>query len=140
MINTLVGQIFLVLVTIASASGGLYSTWVSRKQIASNTKRTDVESEHMEDQTWISRLDALSRDLKRLQGLSDERFERLIEIETLITEHVQWDFKMVRECRARGWHVEDPPSLVYVKRKIQEEKAVIQKEMGNNSDTIGSEE
>lgn len=123
MLNHPVVQILLVLVALVSAVGGIYSAIKS-------SKKTDAEAEATSDKTWITRLDALSKDLGKLQALSDERFERLVELETLITEHVTWDFRVVRMLREHGLECEDPPSLVYVRRKLAEEKNAIRQEMG----------
>lgn len=132
MLDTLVGQLFLVIVAAISAAGGIYATYVSRKTTDAAAEKSSAESEHIEDQTWINRLDALSKDFNRLQKLSDSRFERLVELERLITEHVSWDFTMVRLAREHGWEIEDPPSLVYVKQELQKEKAIIEREINGN--------
>ena len=131
--SQLIGQIVLVVVAAIAASGGVYATFASRKQGQATAEKTGAEAEQIEDATWINRLNALGDELGRLQLLSDARFERLVEIEKLITDHVQWDFAMVRLARQHGWEVEDPPSLVYVKRKLQEEKAVLKQEMGDDT-------
>lgn len=131
LLNNIVGQVFLVLISVISASGGIYATIMSRKKAGAEAMKTEAEAEHTSDKTWIQRLDALSTDLGRLQLLSDERFERLVELETLITDHVTWDFKVVRMLRGHGLDCEDPPSLVYVRRKLAEEKNAIKKEMGS---------
>ena len=132
----LIGQIVLVLVAAISAAGGIYATVVSRRQVRASADKTDAEKDQLEDATWIARLDALSRDLGKLQALSDARFERLVAIEQLITDHVEWDFMVMRECRSRGWNVPTPPSLVYVKRAVQEEKEAVAREIGENSGPI----
>lgn len=133
--NSLIGQVFLVLIALISASGGIYATVVSRKKTGAEAMKTEVEAEQTSDKTWIQRLDALSNDLGRLQLLSDERFERLVELEMLITEHVTWDFTVVRLLRQHGIDIHEPPSLVYVRRKLAEEKNAIKKEMGSEEIT-----
>jgi hypothetical protein len=127
--------VFLVLIALISASGGIYATVVSRKKTGAEAMKTEVEAEQTSDKTWIQRLDALSNDLGRLQLLSDERFERLVELEMLITEHVTWDFTVVRLLRQHGIDIHEPPSLVYVRRKLAEEKNAIKKEMGSEEIT-----
>lgn len=134
--NGLVPQLFLVAVSLIAAAGGIYATWSSRKQLAAQAGKTGAETEQLEDATWIARLDALSRDLKKLQNLSDERFERMVAIETLVTNHVSWDFKVVRLLREHNIEVENPPSLVYVRAQIAEEKASIERERGTDSGPI----
>lgn len=138
--NHLVGQLFLLAVAVVSATGGIYATVANRKKTSAEAGKTEAEKQHVSDATWIRRIEAISRDLGNLQTLSDERFERLVELERLITEHVAWDFKMVRLARQHGWDVDDPPSLVYVKRKLAEEKNAIKKEMGERRDEVGGEE
>jgi len=115
MLNNVIVQIGLVLAAAISAAGGIYAV------IASKDK-TEAETEQLSDSTLIQRLNALSKDFDRLQQLSNERFIKLIEIETLVTRHVSWDFQVVRECRRRGWDIEDPPSLEYVRQKLDEAK------------------
>lgn len=122
--SPLIGQVVLVLIALISASGGIYATVVSRR-------KTEADTEQTTDQTWIARLEALSRDLGKLQLLSDERLERLVVLETLITDHLDWDFEVVRVLRKYDIAVDDPPSLVYVRRKLAEEKNAIQREMGS---------
>lgn len=130
-----IGQLVLVLIAAISAGGGIYATVVSRRQVAANADKTDAEAEQLGDATWIARLDALSRDLQKLQSLSDQRFERMVAVEQLITDHVSWDFKVVRLLRQHDIAIEDPPSLVYVQRRIREEKATIERE--RNGDDSG---
>lgn len=130
--NSIITQVCLLLAALISSTGGIYAVVASRKRTDSEAKKFDKESEDIGDKTWIQRLDALSKDFAKLQVLSDERFQRLVEIEMLITEHVSWDFQMVRECRSRGWSVSDPPSLVYVKQKLKEAQ---ERELANGSNS-----
>ena len=138
MLDSLIGQVFLVIVACISAVGGIYATVVSRGKTDAEAGKTSAEKEKLEDATWITRLDALSNDLGRLQILSDERFERLVEIERLITDHVQWDFHVVRLLRQHDMEIDDPPSLVYVRRKLQEEKSALKRELGDNDNDSDS--
>jgi hypothetical protein len=102
--------------------GGVYSVIVSRSAREASTRKTAGEAAHVEDKTWIARLEALDKQFTKLQALSDERFNKIIEIEIAITEHVQWDHAVVREARKVGLHIPDPPSLDYIKRLAIEAK------------------
>jgi hypothetical protein len=119
-LNSLYTQIGLVLVALISAAGGVYSIIASKSERDAQADKTAGEAEQINDQTWINRLSALGKDFDRLQTLSDERFARLVEIETLITEHVAWDFQIMRVLREHGIEVDSPPSLVYVRKKLKE--------------------
>ncbi|AYQ98612.1 hypothetical protein SEA_RIPARIAN_38 [Mycobacterium phage Riparian] len=119
-LESLITQAALVTVAAISAVGGIYSTYANRKQNSASADKTKKEGEQVGDQTWIRRLEALSQDFEKLQKLSDERFERLVEIEMLITEHVSWDFRIMRLLREHGIEAETPPSLVYVRHKLKE--------------------
>jgi hypothetical protein len=130
--NSLTGQLFLVLIAVVSASGGIYATVVSRNKIRAEVVKVQADTAHVSDKTWIERLDALSRDLGRLQTLSDQRFAYLMELERLITAHVTWDFKVVRLLREHGIEVDEPPSLVYVKQKLTEVKSAMKRDMGSD--------
>lgn len=122
MLNSTITQIGLVTVAVISLTGSVVSLWSSRRNRKAEAGRTEREAERIGDKTWIERLDALARDFDRLQQLSDERFAKLVEIEMLITEHVDWDWQVIRLLREHGIPVSDPPSLVYVRRKLQEAK------------------
>lgn len=113
----------------------MYATVAAKRQRDADAEKTSKESEAVGDQTWISRLYALTGDFNLLQRLSDERFERLVEIETLITEHVSWDHQVVRLLRQHNILVDDPPSLVYVRRKLHEAQER-EKRQSDNGETI----
>lgn len=102
--------------------GGVYSVVVSRGTREAATRKTAGEAVHIEDRTWIDRLEALDKQFTKLQALSDDRFEKLVAIEMAITEHVQWDYEVVREGRKVGLHIPDPPSLQYIRRLTEEAK------------------
>jgi hypothetical protein len=114
------------------ASGGVavYAVLVSRSAREASTRKTAGEATAVEDKVWIERVTALSDDFKRLQDLSDTRFDRLVRIEMAVTEHLEWDHMVVRKCR-EGIHISgvhypidipDPPSLQYIKAQVEEAK------------------
>lgn len=136
--NALVAQLFLVVIAAISSAGGIYATFVSRRQNSANAGKAEAETDHLEDSTWIQRLDALNRDFTKLQDLSDERFSRLVEIESMITKHVSWDFMALRLFREHNIEVDEPPSLVYVRRKLQAEKDAIKQILNDSGSTTES--
>jgi hypothetical protein len=127
---------------LASGMVALYAVVVSRSVREASTRKTASEATAVEDQVWIDRVNALSSDFKRLQELSDARFDRLVRIETAITEHLQWDHLVVRTCREGiciggerySLDIPDPPSLQYIKQEVaaakqteQETRQVVQR-------------
>lgn len=113
-------QFGLVAVAASSSIGAVYAVIASRGNREAEAGKTVKETEHLGDQTWITRLEALDRDFAKLQALSDARFQRLLQIETLITEHISWDFMVQRKLRELGEDIPNPPSLAYIQQQARQ--------------------
>lgn len=133
MLSHVATQVGLVLVALISAGGGIFSVMATRSQRQADVEKSERESEHIGDKTWIQRLEALSRDFEKLQRLSDARFSKLVDMEMLITEHVSWDWRVIRVLRENGIAIDPPPSLVAVRIQIKEAQQV-EKEISNGPD------
>lgn len=119
-LDSVVAQFGLVAVTATSSLGAVYAVIASRGNREADAEKTERESEQLSDQTWINRLEALDRDFTKLQALSDARFQRLVQIETRITEHISWDFMVLRRLRKLGETVPDPPSLSAIQEQARQ--------------------
>jgi homoserine dehydrogenase len=90
---------------------------VSVSEVANRAAAINQDRELKREEHWQKKLDAQEY---KFQGEIGELRAEVNGLKSYINEHIPWDWEAVRQLRLAGIEIENPPSLIYIRKEPKE--------------------
>jgi predicted Holliday junction resolvase-like endonuclease len=82
-------------------------------EVANRAAAINQDREQKREEHWQSKLDKQER---KLRGEIGDLRAEVNGLKSYINEHIPWDWEAVRQLRLAGIEIDNPPSLIYIRK------------------------